>query len=63
MDKVPVARVREFEEKLLEFIEKTHNEFYVTLRDTKALPDEAKLNTVLADFADSFLRSASGDPR
>jgi F-type H+-transporting ATPase subunit alpha len=63
MDKVPVARIREFEEKLLEFIEKTHNEFYVTIRDTKGLPDEAKLNTVLADFGDSFLRSASGDPR
>jgi len=63
MDKIPVARVREFEEKLLDFVEKTHNEFYVTLRDTKALPDEAKLNTVLADFADSFLRNASGDPR
>ncbi len=63
MDKIPVPRIREFEEKLLEFIEKTHNEFYVTIRDTKGLPDEAKLNTVLADFADSFLRSASGDPR
>lgn len=63
MDKIPVARIREFEEKLLDFVEKTHNEFYVTLRDTKALPDEAKLNTVLADFADSFLRNASGDPR
>ncbi|MBS0617367.1 MAG: F0F1 ATP synthase subunit alpha [Spirochaetes bacterium] len=63
MDKIPVVRIREFEEKLLDFVEKTHNEFYVTLRDTKALPDEAKLNTVLADFADSFLRNASGDPR
>lgn len=63
MDKVPVANVREFEEKLLEFIEKTHNEFYVTLRDTKALPDEAKLNTVLADFGESFMRNVSGDPR
>ncbi len=63
MDKVPVANIREFEEKLLEFIEKTHNEFYVTIRDTKGLPDEAKLNTVLQDFADSFLRNVAGDPR
>ena len=63
MDKVPVARIREFEDKLLEFIEKTHNEFYVTIRDTKGLPDEAKLNTVLEDFLDSFLKSKSGDPR
>ena len=63
MDKIPVAHIREFEDKLLEFIEKTHNEFYVTIRDTKGLPDEAKLNTVLADFADSYLRSKSADPR
>lgn len=63
MDKVPVANIREFEDKLLEFIEKTHNEFYVTIRDTKGLPDEAKLNTVLQDFSESFLRNVSGDPR
>ena len=63
MDKVPVAKVREFEEKLLDFVEKTHNEFYVTIRDTKALPDEAKLNTVIEDFAASFLKSVSGEAR
>ncbi len=63
MDKVPVSNVREYEEKLLDFIEKTHNEFFVTLRDTKALPDEAKLNSVLKDFTDSFLQNKSGDPR
>ena len=63
MDKVPVAHVREYEEKLLDFIEKTHNEFYVTIRDTKGLPDEAKLNSVLKDFTDSFLQNKSGDPR
>ena len=63
MDKIPVANIREFEEKLLEFIEKTHNEFYVTIRDTKGLPDEARLNAVLQDFSESFLRNVSGDPR
>ncbi|MBV6494007.1 MAG: ATP synthase subunit alpha [Turneriella sp.] len=63
MDKIPVAKIRDFEGKLLEFIEKTHNEFYVTIRDTKGLPDEAKLNTVLADFAESYLRSTSPEPR
>ncbi|AFM13093.1 F0F1 ATP synthase subunit alpha [Turneriella parva] len=63
MDKVPVAQIREFETKLLDFIEKTHNEFYVTIRDTKGLPDEAKLNSVLKDFAESFLSNKSGDPR
>ncbi len=63
MDKVPVAQIREFESKLLEFIEKTHNEFYVTIRDTKGLPDEAKLNSVLKDFSESFLQNKSGDPR
>jgi len=63
MDKIPVANIREFEEKLLDFIEKTHNEFYVTIRDTKGLPDEAKLNAVLQDFSESFLRNVAGDPR
>jgi F-type H+-transporting ATPase subunit alpha len=63
MDKVPVQKIRDFEEKLLEFIEKTHNEFYVTIRDTQGLPDEAKLNSVLQDFTDSYLQDKSGDPR
>jgi F-type H+-transporting ATPase subunit alpha len=62
MDKVPVGQIREFETKLLDFIEKTHNEFYVTIRDTKGLPDEAKLNSVLKDFAESFLANKSGRP-
>jgi F-type H+-transporting ATPase subunit alpha len=63
MDKVPVKNIRDYEEKLLEFIEKTHNEFYVTIRDTKGLPDEGKLNSVLQDFTDSYLQNKSGDPR
>jgi F-type H+-transporting ATPase subunit alpha len=63
MDKIPVRSIRDYEEKLLDFIEKTHNEFYVTIRDTKALPDENKLNAVLQDFTDSYLQNKSGDPR
>jgi F-type H+-transporting ATPase subunit alpha len=63
MDKVPVKNIRDYEEKLLEFIEKTHNEFYVTIRDTKGLPDEGRLNSVLQDFTDSYLQNKSGDPR
>lgn len=63
MDKVAIANIRDFEDKLLDFIEKTHNEFYVTIRDTKALPDEAKLNSVLQDFTESYLQNKSGDPR
>ena len=63
MDKVPVKNIRDYEDKLLEFIEKTHNEFYVTIRDTKGLPDEGKLNSVLQDFTDSYLQNKSGDPR
>jgi len=63
MDKVPVKNIRDYEDKLLDFIEKTHNEFYVTIRDTKGLPDESKLNSVLQDFTDSYLQNKSGDPR
>jgi F-type H+-transporting ATPase subunit alpha len=63
MDKVPVKNIRDYEDKLLDFIEKTHNEFYVTIRDTKGLPDESKLNSVLQDFTDSYLQTKSGDPR
>ncbi|GAB4425473.1 MAG: F0F1 ATP synthase subunit alpha [Turneriella sp.] len=63
MDKVPVQNIRDYEDKLLDFIEKTHNEFYVTIRDTKGLPDEGKLNSVLQDFTDSYLQNKSGDPR
>lgn len=63
MDKVPVKSIRDYEEKLLDFVEKTHNEFYVTIRDTKGLPDEGKLNSVLQDFSESYLQNKSGDPR
>lgn len=63
MDKVPVKNIRDYEDKLLDFIEKTHNEFYVAIRDTKGLPDEGKLNSVLQDFTDSYLQNKSGDPR
>ncbi|MFZ5630594.1 MAG: F0F1 ATP synthase subunit alpha [Spirochaetota bacterium] len=63
MDKVPVKNIRDYEDKLLDFIEKTHNEFYVIIRDTKGLPDEGKLNSVLQDFTDSYLQNKSGDPR
>ncbi len=63
MDKVAVKSIRDYEEKLLDFIEKTHNEFYVTIRDTKGLPDEGKLNSVLQDFTESYLQNKSGDPR
>ncbi len=63
MDKVQVRDVRDFEQKLVEFIEKTHNEFYVTIRDTKGLPEESTLGKVLQDFTDSYLKNKAGDPR
>ncbi|MCS6972521.1 MAG: F0F1 ATP synthase subunit alpha [Turneriella sp.] len=63
MDKIPVSAVRDFEEKLLDFIEKTHNEFLVAIRDTKSLPDEVQLNKVLFDFTESYLQNRPADPR
>lgn len=63
MDKVQVRDVRDFEQKLVEFIEKTHNEFYVTIRETKGLPEESTLSKVLQDFTDSYLKGKAGDPR
>lgn len=63
MDKVPVARVLEYEIKLLEHLRNTHAELLQVVRDKKELPEEAKLNTVLQDFTDSFLSNRPADVR
>lgn len=63
MDRVPVAQVRDYEEKLLAFIEKAHPELLQTITDTLSLPDEGKLNKVLEDFTTSYLEGKTADIR
>ncbi len=63
MDRIPVAQVRDYEEKLLGFIEKAHPELLQTITDTLNLPDEGKLNKVLEDFTTSYLEGKTADIR
>lgn len=63
MDKVPVARVLEYETKLLEHLLNTHAELPQVIRDKKELPEESKLNAVIEDFTSSFLSNRPADVR
>ncbi|MCB1147627.1 MAG: F0F1 ATP synthase subunit alpha [Leptospiraceae bacterium] len=63
IDKVPVARVAEYETALLDFFEKAHPEMLSAIKDTGGLPDEEKLAATLKDFSESFLAGKAADVR
>lgn len=63
LDKIPVSQVQDYEKKLLAFIEKAHPELLETIRQTKDLPDEKKLNEVLEDFTKSYIEGKTADIR
>ena len=56
LDEIPVNLVREFESKLLEHIETSHSDIIKTIQDTKGLPDEDKLKSILETFVKDFIK-------
>ncbi|MCS6984157.1 MAG: F0F1 ATP synthase subunit alpha [Leptospiraceae bacterium] len=63
LDRLAIHQVQDYEAKLLAFIEKAHPELLETIRQTKELPDEEKLNKVLQDFTESYLQGKTADIR
>ncbi|HET7523297.1 MAG TPA: F0F1 ATP synthase subunit alpha, partial [Acidimicrobiales bacterium] len=57
VDDIPVADVRRFESELIGFTKSSHPEVLNEIRDTKALPDTAKLNEVVESFKRLFAPS------
>jgi F-type H+-transporting ATPase subunit alpha len=65
LDKVPLDRIEEFEEKLLAYVRETHSELREAIRNEKVISEETDKNllSVLNEFADAFLGGAAPDPR
>ncbi|MDA1194408.1 MAG: F0F1 ATP synthase subunit alpha [Planctomycetota bacterium] len=65
LDKVPVARVAEYESKLLAYMRDSHAPFRDKLLSTKVLDAEAEteFNRICAQFTEAFLAGKAPDPR
>jgi F-type H+-transporting ATPase subunit alpha len=59
VDDIPVADVRRFEAELISNFRSSHSDLLAEIRDTKALPDEAKLRSAIESFKSVF---APSDP-
>lgn len=63
LDKIPVAQVREFEQKYLKFLLEAHPELLDEIASTGELKSLEKFSKVTADFADSYLAGTKADVR
>jgi F-type H+-transporting ATPase subunit alpha len=65
LDKVPLPRVREYEEGLLKYVLENHAEQRANFIEAKAIDDkvETELNKILKQYTDAFLAGRAADPR
>ncbi len=58
LDSIPVARVREFESKLLEFVRERHEKVLAAIRESGELSDEttASLKAAIGDFSKNYFK-------
>ncbi len=65
IDQVPVAQVRDFERKLLDFVHSTHKEVPAAILKEKdvSAATEKLLHSVVGDFAKSYVSGKTADPR
>lgn len=63
LDEVPVEKVQEYEQKLLEHVRTTHPEILDDIEKTGQLPEKEKLNKVIGDFTQSFQTGKAADVR
>jgi F-type H+-transporting ATPase subunit alpha len=65
LDEIPVARVREFERKLLEHVHSAHREIPTAIEKDKDISAETEklLKSVVGAFQKSFLAGTTADPR
>ncbi|MCB1167835.1 MAG: F0F1 ATP synthase subunit alpha, partial [Leptospiraceae bacterium] len=63
MDKIPLARVKEFESSLIEYLHDAHSELVKGIREKKTIEDEKTLEATIKDYAESFLAGKAADVR
>ncbi|MFV0559700.1 MAG: F0F1 ATP synthase subunit alpha [Enterococcus sp.] len=59
LDSIPVNSILDFESGLFEYIDTNHQELFETIRTTKDLPEEDKLNAGIQEYKDIFLASTT----
>lgn len=63
MDKIPVEKAREFESGLIAYMHDAQSELVKSIRESKKIEDEKKLEAAISEFADAFLSGRSADIR
>jgi F-type H+-transporting ATPase subunit alpha len=59
VDDIPVGDVRRFESELISYFRSRHSDLLDEIRDTKVLPDTAKLDEAIKAFKAVFAPSES----
>ena len=63
MDKIPLDKVFDYEDKLLAYVEQTHKELFSVISETRQLPDEGRLSKLIEDFTAAYLEGKAADVR
>jgi F-type H+-transporting ATPase subunit alpha len=63
LDKIPVAKVKDFEKSFLQFMGEAHPELLEEISNTGEMKSVDKFSKVAADFAESYLAGAKADVR
>jgi F-type H+-transporting ATPase subunit alpha len=65
LDRVPVAKVRDYEARLLHYVATNHQEFRDQLRETKTLDgeQEKEMSRILTEFTRAYQEGKAPDPR
>ncbi len=63
MDKIPVAKIRDFEKKLLQHLKESHPEVLKSIATKKVIENESSLEAVIKEFVDAYLTGQSADVR
>jgi F-type H+-transporting ATPase subunit alpha len=63
MDKIPVAKIRDFEKKLLQYLKESHPEILKSIATKKAIENESALESVIKEYVDAYLTGQSADVR
>ena len=55
LDSIPVDSILDFEHELFEYLDTNHADIFETIRTTKDLPEEERLNQAIQEYKDIFL--------
>lgn len=55
LDSIPVDSILDFEHELFEYLNTNHADIFETIRTTKDLPEEERLNQAIQEYKDIFL--------